>query len=241
MSKFDTEIDHSVESQLLLRAVAEELKTPLLHIVRSSELSLLSKDPLDKTLSDICQTAATALRLLDSYLLGLELADSQYHLELEPVSVSSALYDVMDELSEVAKRYQTKLELNLNSNIGLVMANASGLRAALLSMGVAFIEAQTSKTQSQTIHLTAHKRANQTFAGIYSEGSVISARELNSAYKLYGLMRQPLTQLSANSAAGIFVAKNIIQAMAGELSSVRYNKWQGLAASLQPSKQLSFI
>jgi hypothetical protein len=54
-------------------------------------------------------------------------------------------------------------------------------------------------------------------------------------------MRQPLTQLSANSAAGIFVAKNIIQAMAGELNSVRHNRQRGLAAIFQSSKQLSFI
>jgi hypothetical protein len=92
-----------------------------------------------------------------------------------------------------------------------------------------------------TVYLTAHKRANQTLAGLYAENSVISSRQLTSAYKLYGLMRQPLTQLSSNSAAGIFVAKNILQAMAGELNAVKYNRLQGIAAILQPSKQLSFI
>jgi hypothetical protein len=169
------------------------------------------------------------------------LADRQFQLELEPVSISSALYDVMNDLTEVAGRYQTKLELHLSGNVGLVMANASGLRAALLSMGVAFIEAQTPKSKHQIIHLATHKRADRILAGLYAENNIISSRQLNGAYKLYGLMRQPLTELSANSAAGIFVARNIIQAMAGELNTVRYNRLQGIAAILQPSKQLSFI
>jgi len=54
----------------------------LLHIVRSSELSLLSNDSPDIALNTIRQSAGTALTLLDSYLLGLELADTQDQLEL---------------------------------------------------------------------------------------------------------------------------------------------------------------
>jgi hypothetical protein len=147
----------------------------------------------------------------------------------------------MNELDQVATQHQTKLQLNISNNVGLVMANALGLRAALLSLGVAFIEAQTLQPQTRTIYLTAHKRADHILAGLYAENSPISAHQLNAAFKLYGLMRQPLTQLSANSAAGIFVAKNIIQAMAGELNSVRHNRQRGLAAIFQSSKQLSFI
>jgi signal transduction histidine kinase len=138
MPNFVADNVRSAESQLLLRAVAEELKIPLLHIVRSSELSLLSNDSPDIALNTIRQSAGTALTLLDSYLLGLELADTQDQLELEPISVNSALYDVMNELDQVATQHQTKLQLNISNNVGLVMANALGLRAALLSLGVAF-------------------------------------------------------------------------------------------------------
>src|SRR5207249_1957559 len=121
-------------SEQLLLAIAEELKLPLLQIARRSELSLLenSKDGL----AEIQTTADMAVRLLDSYLFGARLAlEEDFRLKMEPVSISSVLYDTGEQLSALAKLYGVDLQLSLGGRFAPVMANRQGLQSALVSLG----------------------------------------------------------------------------------------------------------
>lgn len=231
----------SSESQALLHAVAEELKLPLLHIARSAELARLTGNSLEETLRNVQMSADSALELVDSYMLGIELADEQQSLVLEPVSASSILYDTVQDLQDIAKRYNVELELDINGSYGPVMAHRDGLKAALFSLGAAFIEGQPLSSHHRVITIAAHRVKTGIMAGIYGD-SLVSPEQLRSAYKLYSQqVRQPFSQLSANSLAGVFVARSILQAMAADLKAVRYHKQVGLAALLQPSRQLLLV
>jgi hypothetical protein len=53
----------------LLRALAEQLKLPLLHIARQAELATLNEQ---EAYSAIMRTADMALQLIDGYLLSTD-------------------------------------------------------------------------------------------------------------------------------------------------------------------------
>jgi hypothetical protein len=87
--------------QRLLRALAEQLKLPLLQIARQAELAV-NHDNI--YLNSINSIAEMSLRLIDGFLLSAE-NYGQEVLPLEPVSVSSLLYDTAQMLQPLAKQH----------------------------------------------------------------------------------------------------------------------------------------
>jgi hypothetical protein len=231
----------SVLSQELLLSLAEQLKVPFLQIARQAELATLNKEL--HQLDGISTAATGAIKLIDNYILGVRLANQPgYSFDTEPVSVSSVLYDATAELLPTAKAYGVKLDLNIDGKFTPVMAHRRGLQAALVSLGYALIEALPANDASQLrLQFSAHHSRYGVVAGVYCDAVNLSAKTLRQGRKLHGQARQPLTQLSPSSGAGIFVADAILQAMRSQLTTSRHHKLHGLAAVLQPNPQLQLI
>jgi hypothetical protein len=222
--------------ELLLRAVAEELKLPLLQITRRAELH-----DTDSEFKDIHTSAEMALRLVDGYLLGLELNAVQGSFELEPVSVAAVLYDTAHELSSFAKLYDVAVTLDISAAQPPVMAHRKGLQAALFSLGSNLIAALAVGEEDRTLQLALHRGPGGVIAGAYGTNDHLTQQNLRQARELYGHVRQPLSKLMTGSAAGIFVADTLLSAMSARLLSSRHAHSYGLAASLPYSRQLSLV
>lgn len=231
----------SVLSQQLLLSLAEQLKLPFLQIARQAELAELA--PKVDTLADIRTAADGALKLLDNYILGVQLAGQPTELfSTEPVSVSSVLYDAGAELLPLARAYDVRVDLKIDGRFGPVMAHRRGLQAALVSLGYALIEALPASDMSQLrLQLSAHRCRYGIVAGVYCDAEHLTAQTLRQGRRLYGQTRQPLTQVSPGSGAGIFVADAILQAMRSQLTTSRHHNLRGLAAVLQPNPQLQLV
>jgi K+-sensing histidine kinase KdpD len=227
---------------VLLRSVAEQLKTPLMYLARQAELGAQTADAPDQIFKTMQIHADMSLRLVDSYLLGLDITNSQTALELEPVSVSAALYDIAHDLTPLAKQYNTDVELVLAGKYGQVMAHPAGLRAALYGLGFVLSEVAHPDKIRNTLRIAAHRTRNGIVTGVYIEGaekiqtSLAHAQSGQSVFK-----RQPFAQLTAGTGAGIFVADTIFSAMQTKLRSGKFRNQQGLAVTLQPSQQLQLI
>jgi hypothetical protein len=230
-----------VLSQHLLLSIAEQLKLPLLQIARQAELAKLTSGPVD--LSRIQTTADMALHLLDSYVLGVQLATEERKLfETEPVSISSVLYDAGAQLAPIAKAYDVTLDLRLDGKYGPVMAHREVLHSALVSLGYALIEDLPSLDRPQLrLQLAAHRCRYGIVAGVYCEAEELTAEALRQGRQLYGRARQPLTGLSASSGAGVFVADALLHAMQSQLTVSRHHKLRGLGAILQPNPQMQLV
>jgi hypothetical protein len=235
--------DQSVSalSDQLLLSVAEQLKLPLLQIARSAELGQLQKEGAD--LASIQTTADMAVQLLDSYLFGARLAlESDYRLNMEPVSVSSVLYDTGQQLAAMAKLYGVELKLDVDGRFAPVLANRQGLQSALTSLGYALIEALPSlNAQKLTLSLAVHNSRYGVVAGLYSDVEQLTTEALRQGRKLHGHIRQPLATLSPSSGAGVFVADAILQAMDSQLRPTRHRNLYGLGAVLRPTPQLQLV
>lgn len=227
-------------SQQLLLSVAEELKLPLLQIARQAEQGRLTGET---DLLVIQATADSALRLLDSYALGVRLALEPEQLAVEPVSVSSVLYDTGQQLNALAKNYGVELELSIAGRYGPVLAHRQGLQAALVSLGAALIEALPAQEESPRLRLqlATHRSRYGIVAGLYADTKQLSNEALQRGRELQRHSRQPLMNLTHTSGAGIFVADTILRAMRLNLRASRHRRLYGLGTVLQPNHQLQLV
>lgn len=219
--------------------VAEELKLPLLQIARQAEQAQLGGEV---DLAGMQATADTALKLLDNYALGVRLHLEPRQLDMEPVSVSSVLYDTGQQLDALAKNYGVALELNISGRHGTVMAHRKGLESALVSLGAALIEALPALEAPQLkLQLATHRSRYGIVAGLYSQNRQLSNTALHHGRRLQGRSRQPLISLSHTSGAGIFVADTILRAMQLRLRASRHHRLYGLGTVLQPNNQIQLV
>lgn len=226
-------------SQQLLLSVAEELKLPLMQLARQAEQGQASGQA---DLRQMQQTADMALNLLDNYALGIRLALEPSTLELEAVSVSSILYDTGRQLDRMAKSYGVELELNIAGRYGPVLAHRQGLQAALVSLGVALIEALPAQDAPQLkLHLATHRSRYGIVAGVYADTRQLSREALQKGRRLQRHSRQPLLNLTHTSGAGIFVADSILQSMRLKLQASRHQRLYGLGTVLQTNNQLQLV
>jgi hypothetical protein len=227
----------------LLLSIAEQLRQPLTVIARQAELAQLTGDVSLVNNHGIRTQATAALSLLDSYLLGLDLLRDQSQLQLQPVSLSSLLADTWHELDAFAKYYRVELELVTGGKYGPVMGHPGGLKAAMLSLGFALVEAQAewAERRHKVVVLAVHRTPHGIVAGVYGQQPAVNANSWRTALELCGRASQPFVGLPGAGAAGLFVADAILRSMNSHLRVGRYQRQGGLAATLQPSQQLQFI
>jgi len=234
--------DHISDTQMLC-SIAEQLKAPLMYLARQAELAQ-QLNPVESgaTFKSMQTHADMALRLVDSYLLGLDLSNRQVSLELEPVPIAAALYDVAHDLTPIAKQRNTDIELVLAGKYGQVMAHPIGLRAALYGLGFVLSEVIHPEKIRNTLRVAAHRTKGGIVTGLYIDGPADLQTSIAASKISQNIgMRQPFTNLTASSGAGVFVANTIFDAMDTKLRVGRFKNQQGLAATLQPSKQLQLV
>jgi hypothetical protein len=226
-------------SQQLLLSVTEELKLPLLQIARQAEQAALA-GKTDLTL--IQTTADSALRLIDNYALGVRLTQQPEQLVIEPVSVSSVLYETGQQLDSLAKSYGVELELNISGRYGPVLAHREGLQAALASLGAALIEALPAQDGPQLkLQLATHRSRYGIVAGLYAQTKQLSNDALRRGRQLQRHSRQPLVGMTHTNGAGIFVADAILRSMNLKLKASRHHRLYGLGTVLQPNHQMQLV
>lgn len=221
----------------LLRALAEELRLPLVQIARQAELSQNSKD-LKSNLKNIEATAEATLGLLDSYLLTTRLLLEQQTLDLSPVPVSATLYDSAQDVYKLAKLYEAEIDIEVHGKCGQAMAHPTGLRAALSSLAYNFIYAPTQKKTKVAFFASRHHGIVHT--GVISNNQ-FNKHDLDEARQLFGSARQPSAKLSGRGGAGVFVADKIFSAMSSSLKVGHVHKSAGLFGELTPNQQLALI
>jgi hypothetical protein len=228
----------SIPDERLLRALAEQLKLPLLQIARSAELARTSKNP--EALMTISYIAETALRLVDGFLLGVD-RHVQGLGHLEQVSVASVLNDTAHKLAPLAKQNGCDVELSLHGKYGPVMAHRESLESAIMLLGYGMVEARTPEQRRHRVVLAAHKSAYGLVAGVFDNQPGLSADMLKRGKALYGTARQTMPKASAANGASVFVADALFSTMKAPLHVARHNSLSGLAGTLHPSSQMNLV
>ena len=215
---------------------AHELRVPLLRIARLAELHQ-NDDKLDYV--SVETIADSALKLLDGFLLSARLKNQQIDLALEPVSISATMYDVAHYLDKLAKAQNCELRLRVQRKSGLVLAQANGVKAALLSLCYGFLHA-TDPLHKSIITMDAHKQHNVVLAGLTSFDVRLDKSVMNRAKPIAGSAYQSIKDLPT-SGAGFFIAANLFDAMTVPLKIIQSSRQFGMMGVFQPSKQLRLL
>lgn len=212
-----------------------------MQIARNTELSYRSGDTT--SLQEAMQAADELSRLIDNYVLSLELQVGVPELILEPVSLSAMLCEVAHVLQPQAQQQSCDIELSIAGRYEPVLANPLGLEAALISLGQALIEArsQQAATKRRVITLAARRTKYGISAGMFSDITGLEGPAFRRGKQLLGNTKQPLNRLVSGGGAGVFIADSLLASMSSGLCSARYQKRNGLAATFTPSQQLALV
>jgi hypothetical protein len=227
--------------QRLFLSLADQLARPLLTVSRLSELASTTEAVTAEEWRMVQAIATSSLRLIEGYTLSLRVHGKITPLQLEPVTVSSLLYDTAERLAPFAKYYGVAIELDAGTRTQPIIADRLVLQSAFESLGQVFVMSQAETEQHTPLRLSAHRGRYGMIAGCYSETGTLGADSLRRARAVQGNARQPLEQLVSGPAAGVFVADSLLQTLAARLHVARYRHMSGLAVTLQLSQQLQLV
>lgn len=224
--------------------LAEQVKLPFLQIAHAAELieNEASPELVEKNRKNILLSSQAALRLIDGYLLSVELQrDARF--ELEPVSLSSVLYDTAQSMHEYAIANGCKLQLQVGGKYGPVMANRRAVQAALMGLSYSFIEAtlQANPDERQVIKLSVNRSGKGISTGVFMGNLQLSSSLLDRAKAMRGKVHQPIPGFDSGTGTGIFIADALFVRMHTNLRVARSGGLSGMAATLLPSRQLSLV
>ena len=241
MGQVGQSIGLSHQEQLFL-GLAEQLTRPLLMLTQLAELATGDETlAAEKHWQMVRAIADSSLTLVESYALSLRVHGKVTSLQLEPITVSSLLYDTAHELQAFANQYGVELELESGSRLQPILADRAVLQSAMTSLGQVFVLSQAESDEPSVVRLAAHRSRYGVVAGLYGHAPQLGADSLRRAHALQGTARQPLQRLVSGPAAGVFVADSLLRTLEARLHVARYRSLTGLAATLQPSHQLQLI
>ncbi len=227
-----TSVDRSADDARLWRALAEQVKLPLVPVARMAGKADAGLLP------EIQNVADNALRFIDTYLLSIEL-QSQPYLELEPVSVGAILQDVANQMNSIATQNSCQIVIDIAGRYEPIMTDRSALIAAYGSLVQVYIQAL--HEEQGTVVLGVHRdNRGKLVAGVFS-GIDITSDMYRRAQMLYGRARQAVPAVDGSSGVGIFVADSILSRIASPLRVVRHGGMSGLGTSFVKSDQLSLV
>lgn len=240
--KRDAQTVATDQQERLFLSLAEQLSQTFLHLARIAEAApLAGEDKQAGQWSLVHDVAESAMLLTESYALNARLVQHLLNPQIEPITISSLLYDAAQQLAPLAKRYGIELQIADLPRMSLVMSDRVVLHSALVSLGQVFVAAEAENEVRRPLQLAAHHSRYGIVAGLYADGSELSTEALRRARSLYGTARQPFARLASGPATGVFIADNLLHAIAAKLHVARYHNRTGLATTLPICNQLQLV
>ena len=218
---------------MTLRALAFELKNPLINIARLAELGETNSH------DDIQQIAEQSLVLIDGYLLNAQTEYGQTMLELEPTSLGSVLYDVSNRLRTQASQHNASLRLDDRTQ-ELVMTHRHALTSVLSVFGSTLIGYGETIDHREIVMRGYKTRSGKIGIGLFSEVK-ITQDDLRNALDLQGRAHMPLSRVNGNLHVSLSIAEGLCKAIGGAMTVKHMGRLSGLATELPRSEQLAFV
>ena len=233
-----SELVMSLTDPLVLAAVAEDLRAPLLQIAYAAELAKITGNT--DAIDDICRTARLAMAEVDNLLLGLKNTEAQIGLPLTPRAPSSITYEVLQELKPLAGRYGCSLRLEKPAQ-KTAMIHASTLKQVISSLTQELMKLATGYSRQPELVFDVQSTHRGSSISVTTRADIkpIMVELFGQVKRLQS--RKPSAMLLANGpAAGFYVAERLLASMEAELKSV-VGKRSGFKIELLPSTQLSMV
>jgi hypothetical protein len=223
-----------VKSEQIINALAIELKTPLTQIAREAEVA---------GITGVSRQAEEIMALIDGYLLSSQTERGQQVLPLQTTAIGSILYDVAQDVRELAIGHQVDVEPR-TTHKEAVMTHARSLRIALscLAQLATYSSAEEGEESRPRIKLLSYIKSNgSVVAGVFSRGIQITEKDLKRAELLYGESHLALSTSMPGSGVRLAIASGLAESLGSKLVTLRRDSTSGLGLELMRSTQLQLI
>lgn len=226
--------------QQLLAGLAHEFKTPLTLISGlSSEMQSATIAPgqYQQYVQRIQFSSDRLLGLVDSILRGYELEQDMLDLHLEPINAQLIMEEVAHELEPHARK-QAQLLAVKSRHKQTLLADKGCLHAVLFNLLDNAIKYSNPET---TIELEARLRRGQAQIVVKDFGAGIKKNELKKLFSQFGRVQRPVPQWATTTGLGLYVARQLTEAMNGNLELSRRRDGTSFLVNLQLSHQLNLF
>jgi hypothetical protein len=212
-------------SDTTVRALAHELKYPLVEIARHAEL-IADK----QAAGEIQSTAEQTLRLIDSYLLC---AQAEYgQLALEPVTAGSALYDVSMRLRNI------EMPIVIDDRAHAPVMTHSGALTACLELCARTLVSSVGVT---SVRLKSfNDRSGRIGIGVLVDAN-IQQDDFTQAIMRAGKSHMPLARVASRGQVSLTVADTLSKAIGSSLQVKKLGKLHGFITYLPKSEQMALF
>lgn len=228
-------------NQQLLASVAHELKSPLT-LISGLSTQLQSRGVNAQQYQHYAEriqfSSDRLLGLVDTILRGYELEQRMLDLTLEPLSPHVLLEEVAHELEPHARKQAQLIAVRGNRQHQTILADRGCLHAVLFNL---LDNAIKYSLPEATIELQARLRRGQSQLVVKDYGAGIKKADLKRLFEQFGRVRQPVPQWATTTGLGLYIAKQLTEAMNGSLELARRKDGTSFLVNLQLSRQLSLF
>lgn len=228
-------------SQQLIASVAHELKSPLALISGlSAQLQSPAIDPrhYQQYVQRIQFSSDRLLGLIDSILRGYELEQNMLALNLEPLSPGLILEEVAHELMPHARKQAQFIAVKHIKQRQMVLADKGCLHAILFNL---LDNAIKYSSPESTIELESRLRSGRAQIVVKDYGIGVKRADLKRLFEQFGRVQRPVPQWATTTGLGLYIAKQLTEAMNGSLELARRKDGSSFLVNLQVSHQLSLF
>lgn len=228
-------------TQQLIASVAHELKSPLTLISGlSAELgkSDINLSQYQHYAQRIQFSSDRLLGLIDSILRGYELEQHMLELKLEPISPQLILEEVAHELAPHARKQAQLITVKGMRSHQTVLADKGCLHAVLFNL---LDNAIKYSRPESTIELEARLRAGYGQFVIKDYGLGVKKADLKKIFEQFGRFHRPVPQWATTTGLGLYIAKQLTEAMNGNLALTKRKDGSSFLVNLQLSRQVSLF
>lgn len=228
--------------QQLIASVAHELKSPLTLI--SGIASQMQEPDFNAKqaaahLERIQFSSDRLLSLVDSILRGYELQQHALELHLEPLSPLLVMEEVAHELEPHARKQAQLIAVKSSRRTKpLVLADRSCLHAILYNL---LDNAIKYTKPEQTIELEARLKRGYAQLAVKDYGVGVKKSDVKRIFNQFGKAQRPIPRWAQSTGLGLYIAKQLTEAMNGRLELTKRRDGSSFLVNLQLSQQLNLF
>jgi K+-sensing histidine kinase KdpD len=226
----------------LIASVAHELKTPLTLISGlASQLEDCAELPMSariRSIERIRYSSDRLLQLVDSILHGYELQQHMIELQLEPLSPLVIMEEVAHELEPHARKQAQMIAVKSCRRQPLILADRACLHAVVFNL---LDNAIKYTKPEQTIELEARLKRDFAQLAIKDYGIGVKKSDVKKIFTQFGKSQRPVPSWAHSTGLGLYIAKQLTEAMNGTLGLTRRRDGSSFLVNLQLSHQLNLF
>lgn len=224
-----------------LVAAAHELKTPLALIGGLSSTLLEDGEPLSprqrEYLERILLSSDRMTRVVQGLVDAYRVGQTAFELQLEPVHIGHLADEVAHELTPLSRKLNQSIQVRLSRHCRMVVANRLLLAEAICNL----VDNALKHGQGNVVAIGARGFREYTRVSVAHQGPSLSEAQFAQLERRLGGEAQPLHAQAGSSGIGLYIVRQLVQAMGGRIGLERPTKGTSIYIDLCTSTQLSWL